>query len=52
MLKNSRKGKLGKFAICNWRISLSAGNSAVATVVLELIFVNSSVATDEFAEIG
>ena len=30
-LRNSRKGKSGKFANCNWRISRSSANSAVVT---------------------
>lgn len=33
-LRNSRKGKSGKFANCNWRISRSSANSAVATAEL------------------
>ena len=48
-LRNSRKGKSGKFANCNWRISRSSANSAVATAELLLNFVNSSVVTDELA---
>ena len=44
-----RLRKSGKFANCNWRISRSSANSAVATAELLLNFANSSVVTDELA---
>ena len=48
MLRNSLNGKSGKFANCNWRISLSSSNSAVATAELTFDCSISSVTTDEF----
>lgn len=49
MLRNSRNGKFGRFANCNWRISASSAKSVVPTTELAdvLIFVISSVATDD-----
>ena len=51
ILRNSRKGKSGRFASCNWRISLSDANPAVETAEFASAAVHSSVTTDEFASI-
>ena len=51
ILRNSRKGKSGRFASCNWWISLSDTNPAVVTADFAIASVNSSVTTDEFVSI-